>query len=193
MIYRLPDYSAYLTAEQLEIEDRLWLTCDYYTTYATLVTEHLQDGRSVVEFGCGTGLVQQRLPADVLYVGLDANQLCVERARLRCRWAVRHSVAQADVRTAEVAHVDLTCAFAFLKHFALSEWRTVAANVMRPGARSVFTVPLVPDDYEDGTAYPHARVSERTVAEAAAIAGHRVLEYRWLAAVGETAVFTERG
>ncbi len=190
-IYRLPDYSAFLTPEQLEVEDALWLSCGYYPLYADLVRQHLRDGRSVVEFGCGTGLVQTKLPEDLLYVGIDANLLCVERARTRIV-GPRRVFVQGDVRHVPVAEVDLTCAFAFLKHFALFEWRAVAANVMRPGRRTVFTIPVVPEEYEDGSAYPHARVTQDTIAEAAALAGHRVCQVTWLSEVGESAVFTER-
>lgn len=192
-IYRLPDYSAWLTPENLAEEDRLWLACGYFRTYAGLVTEHLGSGLSVVEFGCGSGLVQTQLPENVMYVGIDANEDCVRLARKRAAMLTgTHVISHADVRTVPVAEVDLTCAFAFLKHFALFEWKEIAANVMRPGRRSVFTIPVVESDYEDGTAYPHARVSEATLRAAADAAGHTISGIRWLPDIGETAVFTVR-
>ncbi len=191
-IYRLPDYSAWLTPENLADEDKLWLACGYYKVYANLITEHLGSGLSVVEFGCGSGLVQTQLDPKVMYVGIDGNADCVALARKRAAMLVgNHVIAQADIRTAQVAEVDLSCAFAVMKHFALFEWATVLGCVLKPGRRSVFTVPVAETDYEDGTAYPHARLSLASIDQAVMDAGHVINEYRELP-LGETAIFTSR-
>lgn len=53
----------------------------YYDWKAALVEKYL--GRRILEVGCGTGLLMERLAGRELLLGVDRNAECIRRARLR--------------------------------------------------------------------------------------------------------------
>jgi SAM-dependent methyltransferase len=194
----LPDYSEYLTPERLAHEDNVWADVKYYNVYADLIGSAILIGsatpyiRSVVEFGCGTGYVATCLPKTVEYLGIDANRGCVLRAIDRNAMRPQITFVHADIRTAQVEDVDVSCAFAVLKHFGLHEWDNIVKCVLRPGRNSVFTIPPATDtDYDDGVDYPHVHVTEARIRAAVNAAGHTVRRIDPLP-FDELAVFTSR-
>jgi SAM-dependent methyltransferase len=192
------DYSAWLTPERLAYEEFLWTdpaTATWPHFVRALEALNLGDAYSVVELGCGTGLVAANLPLYVHYLGVDANAECIARAERRC-FQMSRAFVVADLRTA-VMHprglpaYDVTCAFSVLKHFGLHEWDATVAAVLRHAPRGVFSIPLGPADADDGTEFPHVRVTAARLLNAVAGAGHvvqRLEPLPW----GETLVTTGR-
>jgi len=184
------DYSAWLTPERLAVEDQQWgdprlATWPIFVGWIKHVAREVEIV-SVLEYGCGTGWVPRHLPPDMHYVGVDANQYCLQLAMARNPGRL---FAFADVRAALALTFDLACAFSFLKHFGLHEWDEVVAQVLRHGRYGLFTMPVGPETKDDGTEFPHVWVTEDRLRAAVNLAGHEV---RHLARIqtGETMVVT---
>ena len=192
-----PDYSAWLTPERLAVEEVAW-TDPARATWPVFV-DFIKARRgamsmfSVIEFGCGTGLVAAGLPDTVTYHGEDANAECVLRARARNDGRPRRTFAIADVRAAwqyVAGKYELACAFSFLKHFGLHEWDTIVERVLRPGRMGLFSVPVsLAGDRDEGLEFPHVWVTATRVERAVRRAGHEVRSWDALP-WGETMVTT---
>ena len=136
------DYSRYLTPETLAEEEAAWERQGDQPMHAALVTAALpHPAATVVEWGCGTGRVAAKLPAEVIYHGVDANPLCLALARERRPSGIFHPC---DLRGAAglVPDADLICAFAVFKHFAWEEWPWLRLQFLSvaPRAMSVAAV-----------------------------------------------------
>jgi len=77
----------------------------FYEDPAVAILEHqgrFEEARAVVEFGCGTGrlaerLLRTRLPADATYLGLDVSPTMIRLGSAKLRpWADRARVQQTD-------------------------------------------------------------------------------------------------
>lgn len=101
--------SRYLSPEEAQhFYDRFGSRQDWQVFYekpaiADLITHAaLDSGRSVFEFGCGTGalaarLLRHHLPPDARYLGLDLSSTMVSLARKRLQpWAERAQIEQGD-------------------------------------------------------------------------------------------------
>jgi SAM-dependent methyltransferase len=167
-----PDYSVWLTPERLGAEEAQWALTGIYRLYAERLLEvaHLEGCASVLEIGCGTGWVPTVLPPSLRYLGVDANPDCVALAMTKSD----RTFMVKDVRDLPAQEwADLVCAFAVLKHFALSEWRDVLQRVLSMGRVGLFTMNVGlqdADDFEQG--FPHTWVSWDTLAGAVRSAGH---------------------
>jgi trans-aconitate methyltransferase len=102
-------HDRYLSPEQAKrFYDRLGARQDWQGFYENAALQELiahagfDSARSVFEFGCGTGafaarLLQQHLPADARYTGLDVSSTMVSLARKRLQpWPERAHVHQSD-------------------------------------------------------------------------------------------------
>jgi len=159
------DYSEFLTAAQLKIEEQAWKESAPYSSlwYAGAVNTYLLEHpecHSVLEFGCGTGLVPLHLPMAVQYVGVDKNKLCVERARAKNDHS--RTFLWSDIRVCPYMSASIVCAFAFLKHFQLHEWNTVFRIFIEAAPVAIFTLPMTdaPRSVEDNTKpFTHVTIS----------------------------------
>jgi hypothetical protein len=138
--------------------------------------------RTVIEFGCGSGIVAEGLPLEVSYLGIDANEWFLERARLRNKdyGPTSRAFRLLDVRQChpdgQGGVRDLSMAFAFLKHFSLEEFGQILARVLAHGRYGCLGVQLLEADLDDGTEYHHTFITEEHLTRALALAGHREVE-----------------
>lgn len=192
---RLPDYSEWLSLERLQAEDIQW-TDPTLRTWPTFVewiwkVRQFAPMESIIEFGCGTGLIPAHLPIIIGYVGVDSNPYCIAAAFARnqhCR-----TFYCLDVRTAELPKPPkrLACAFSFLKHFGLHEWDDILARVLSHGSWGLFSIPLGEQTLDDGVEYPHVWVDRARLESAVDAAGHVIVEIAPLPG-GESMVVTQR-
>ncbi len=173
-----PDYSAFLTPAQLEIEEVAWAEAWHEPAQAQLIaaTCEMHGLRSIVEFGCATGWMPHYLGDAYQYLGIDANHDCLTRARAK---NPSRLFLQGDVRTVIAPSADLTVAFALMKHFHLSEWDGVLLRILHYGRYGLFSTPVAPRSYEDDCEYPHVWVSPERLQRVVAQAGHEIIGTPW--------------
>lgn len=181
-----PDYSEYLTPEQLAHEERLWGEVKLYEKYAAVVTRAfdlagLAEEIKMIEVGCGTGWVPSVLTNRVAhYLGIDKNKECVARAieKNRPNGAL---FVRMDLRDLEFKDdkYDVACAFAVLKHFALAEWDEVFARFLSLGNWTAFTLPTQDGagSLDDGLDFPHVRIGRSHLLDRVAAARHEVADF----------------
>lgn len=188
-----PDYSTWLTPGRLAVEEKLWIDPELRTwpIFVNWLNHILQDKDliSVIEFGCGIGLVPEHLPDDVHYLGVDQNPDCILRAMQRnpTRWFQLN-----DIRAGQRLTFDVVCAFSVLKHFGLHEWDEVLGKILAASASmALFTVFVTETDQDNGTEFHHVGVS-RTHLEAAILqAGHAIVSADQIA-TGELMIVTRK-
>jgi SAM-dependent methyltransferase len=171
----LPDYSEYLRVPaNLENEEREWALHKAYERNANTLLHfaNLNDCRSVLELGCGTGWIPYVLGGRLGYRGIDANEYCLQLCHNKNPGEL---FAKADIRTLDWRfRADVVCCFAVLKHFGLHEWDEVAASVIERGRHSLFTVQIADEDFDDGTEYPHSWITMERLERVVSEAGHSI-------------------
>lgn len=191
-----PDYSVWLAqGDHLAAEELAWAVNQESKAYAQYVGKVIEQINhplpTVLELGCGTGWVPTHLKG-IRYVGVDGNEGCVKIARTKTPF----QFVCADLRTFMPDEpVDIICAFAVLKHFALFEWDDVIAKVLRHGQFGIFTMNTAERDVDDFRfGFPHTHVSRARIHEAVWKAGHEVLSIEMSIGGGdvEPVIFTAR-
>lgn len=177
----LPDISNWYTPDRISVEEELWLAGEHYKENVTRITEvcRTRKLRTVMEFGCGVGLVARALPPDIEYMaGIDANRHMLERAEAR---NPSLTFVCADIRTLQgAAKADLVCAFALLKHFSLAEWPVILRKILAHGDYGLFNQHALPDDrepFDAGEDWHSAWPRRSDIIAAISAAGHKVIDW----------------
>lgn len=193
-----PDYSLYLTPEQLQIEETHWATQALYKQYAALVQKlNLAPEARLLEVGCGTGWVPTQLPASLQYLGLDNNAGCLELARAK---NPERRFVQYDIREFARCQIpfDAVVSFAVLKHFGLHEWDQLVGYILRLAPQAAFTLPvykvdaLPMDAFDNGTDFPHVWIRQDRVERVVEQAGHRLVAQGMIDTQWDAWFITER-
>lgn len=177
----LPDYSEHLTPERLAEAEIGWAREKLHERNAAWVSA--KSGiESIIEIGCGTGLVGQILCDRGLdWLGVDKNPNCLALAAGRVRG---DRLFRADVREVEPhgflggdedsEGFDAVCSFAFLKHFAWREWPQVFRRILAmANYHAYFDVLFASgsDPVDTGEEFPHLWVPVADFLEIARKAG----------------------
>lgn len=173
----LPDESSRYSAALADNEDANWVLARAWERPLAFLLPRLfpNDIITCVEFGCGSGLLAAHLPADLSYLGVDKCDHFLKKARNRCENMGGRAFRCFDVRNFDPKeHADLSCAWSFMKHFALREWDAVLAKVLQAGRFAAFDCQVAARAFDDGVAFPHVFVTERKVLSAVAAAGYEV-------------------
>ncbi len=170
-VSRLPDISEYYTGDRAVKEEVAWIMQGEWKRYFQYLQDRLKkyDVISIVEFGCGSGLLASAIPEKIGYVGIDRNAWFIGRARARC--PTREFVIQ-DVRATPVEDYSLAMCFNFLKNFRLDEWVEVAGLVLAQGRYGCLHVQMCANEFDDGKDYHHTFVNEERLQKAIKAAGH---------------------
>jgi predicted TPR repeat methyltransferase len=178
---KLPDVSQWYTPERIAAEQEIWLAGQHYKENAGRIAHVCREYSlfTVLEFGCGTGLIPGALPPDVSYMaGVDANPHMIEMASGR---NPNHTFVQSDIRDLKgAAQADLSCAFAVIKHFSLAEWPAILQIVLAHGRYSLFNMHALPDDrepFDAGKEWHSAWPRRSDIIAAVSAAGHKVLSW----------------
>lgn len=178
---KLPDVSQWYTPDRISAEEEIWLAGEHYRENAGRVVEvcYAHNLTSIMEFGCGIGLIPSLLPPDLTYVaGIDANHYMIQRAEAR---NPNISFVLADIRQLQGAsHADLVCAFALLKHFSLTEWPSILKIILSHGDYALFNQHALPDDrtpFDAGTDWHSAWPRRCDILSAISAAGHKVIAW----------------
>jgi len=158
-----------------------WLRDKLYLEYADTINEVCgqYETRTILEIGCGAGLIPAHLNPQLTYSAVDANIHCVREA---CSRNPTLSISLEDIRDFSHPPVDLVCSFAVLKHFSLLEVSTIFAKMSSFGRYFLFTVQLSDVDIDDGTeGYPHIWIEESSLKGMLLLAGHEIVwrRTRW--------------
>lgn len=140
----MSDYTEYLTPERLAVEDESWGRTRHYARNGQAVIdmlERLDAPVDVVEFGAGTGwlarFVMRNAEGLIMnYTALDKHPDEVALARERIG-PIGGFAIETDIRDWNPSGKlsELTCAFAFLKHFSEQEWGTILRKILRCASR----------------------------------------------------------
>ncbi len=130
---------------------------------------------TVVEFCCGTGWIPKGMSLDVQYVGLDANEGCIALAKEKN--PTRQFFVQ-DVREWHgLCVTDMGLAFSCLKHFQLHDLDLVYGKLLKACKRTLTTVYLRPDDFEEQQhPYIHTGISMEHMERIIEENGHRLVQ-----------------
>ena len=172
---QLPDSSDWYDPERAIQEDVNWLLSGHYRNNIAFILPRMTEAgvTSVIDFGCGSGLVATGLPPKIDYLGVEKNEFFLEMARRRNRdrdftcWCVRNY--EGKVR-------DLATAFGLLKHFRIDEWHAILGQVLKHGRYACFDVQLREKEMDDGEVFHHTYVSEARLKNALEVAGHEEVE-----------------
>lgn len=176
-----PDYSDWLTPEELAKEDAEWVrdAANQSIYRANLIMDVCREKNigKVVEFGCGTGLIAPLLPGTVKYLGIDGNSDCTHIATQRNGEVGRVIYWNRDVRMGWNCPEGLACSFAVLKHFGLHEWVDVLSGILRSAGFGLFDVQMSHGDpRDDDFEFYHTWVDQKMLDEAVSKAGHRIVK-----------------
>lgn len=200
------DNSDFYDADRALKEEIEWILRRAHTKIIDWLKPRAANLHSVVEFGCGSGIVAAALPVKT-YLGIDANPHFLRMAKMRCPNTDTHAFIKSDVRnydsrTGEArTHnlFDLSMAWSFFKHFGFSEIEDIFFAVLKNGRFGAFNVQLFERDLDNGSAFHHVHVTEARLAEALKQAGHKEVERHvlneWLlqgATARDVAIWTER-
>ncbi len=132
---------------------------------------------SIVEFGCGSGLLAAELPPIIEYFGFDKNEWFLARAVERSKSWPSRIFADLDVRNDRGQPLqDLSMAWSFLKHFGLDEFDGILTKILACGRCCAFNVSHLPFDLDDGKDFHHVYVTEERVRKLIEAAGHEVVD-----------------
>ncbi len=192
---KLLDVSDHYDASRALDEQVNWLLTGYWKKHLDFLENHAnvhgQSGPifnvggnlSILEIGCGSGILAAALPDDVSYLGVDRNPHFLEMARQRNKDAItqrRHEYLCWDVRNLDRPPRDLVMAWSFMKHFGLYEWEQILAKVLSFGQYGAFSMQIADRDHDDGVDYHHVCVRQERVYAAVKAAGHEVLQQELL-------------
>lgn len=174
------DYSEFLTAEKLEIEERGWAEGFHNKKMADLVSSVCEKHGlvTIIEMGCGTGWVPSYLPPYLLYLGVDKNPICILHAKMKnLSHGTRTGFTQADIRNFILpdAPFDMVVSLSVLKHFRPEEWQEVFLKIMEKGYYACFTMSIGPQVINDGVEFPHTYITKELLLESLELAGKEIL------------------
>ncbi len=179
MTAKFPDISETYTPDRALQEEVSWLLDRPQEAHAKLLLPRLEKYgiKSVLEVGCGSGILASLLPKGMVYLGVDKNLWMVRKALTRnmARQETMNFV-QADVRELEAPPGDLAMCWSFLKHFSLDEWDQIVAKVLAHGKYGCLEVQITDQDIDNGTEWHHVFVTRERLQGAIAAAGHMILE-----------------
>jgi predicted TPR repeat methyltransferase len=194
---RVNDISDYYTEERALAEEVEWILRKPHASIIEWLSPRAAKLQSVVEFGCGSGIVASSLPQTASYVGVDSNEHFIRMAKKRCP---NKCLMQTDVRDFE-RHgklFDLAMAWNFFKHFQISELEAIFASVLTHGRFGAFNVQVLQYDLDNGQDYHHVHITDERLTHLINSAGHREVERHvlneWSIAgktCRDTAVWTE--
>lgn len=194
------DNSDFYDADRALKEEIEWILRRAHAKIIDWLAPRTANLQSVVEFGCGSGIVAAALPVKK-YLGIDANPNFLRMAKLRCPDTDTFSFSKQDVRLVHppTKLFDLAMAWSFFKHFGLPEWNAIVACVLVHGEHGAFNVQLYDRDFDNGSEFHHVHVTEHRLADALKQAGHREVERQTLnewplvgATARDVAIWTER-
>jgi cyclopropane fatty-acyl-phospholipid synthase-like methyltransferase len=175
------DFSAWMDEKRFLNEKAGWLRDKLYLEYADTINEVCEQYalRTVLEVGCGAGLIPAHLNPQLTYSAVDANLHCVREA---CARNPTLSISLEDIRDFSHPPVDLVCSFAVLKHFSLVEVSPIFKKMASFGRYFLSTIQFSNQDLDDGTVgYPHIWMEESALNAITLFADHEIVwtRSRW--------------
>jgi len=159
---KLRDISEHYTPDLARYEEEQWLATEQWRQNSAFVLPLIQklQVKTVVEFGCGTGLVARDLPEGLDYTGVDTNSWFLEKARARNRDRKYFFFQFWDIRTWHDDVKDLAMCWSVLKHFCLDEWPDILRRILMAGRHCAFNVQTVKGNtpFDNGTQFHHVFV-----------------------------------
>jgi len=129
--------------DHLETDEQGWLaTPEVHDLQVKPINKLLETAkiRDMIEVGCASGHLASRIDG-IEYIGLDKNPTFLDMSRRR---NPTKKFYQEDIRNLPGKwSADLVVCFAVLKHFHLTEWRSIFANVLACGQK--YAIVEIPD------------------------------------------------
>lgn len=168
-------------AQQADID---WLLDGTYQKVAKWLSPLMEkhEIRSVVEFGCGSGLLAGTFPLTVRYLGLDASAELLQLAKARSgshlirEFGIYNVQAQVHPEIALPEPHGLVVFWSLLKHLPLDDWDYLVGLLLGCGTFAAFNVQLFDKDLDNGTDWPHVFVTEEHLQRVLKAADFKILE-----------------
>lgn len=185
---QFPDISEWYDEDKAAIEEVAWNTIQEYRGNLAQVQECIDilGTKSIIEVGCGSGLIPVHLSKEIDYVGLDNNPTFLRWARSKNHKS--RIFVQNDLRKTDTAWLsknnlsgeyDLVASFAFLKHFGLHEWDEIVGRVLAfSGHGCIEIVTREAGDLDNGLTFHHTHVTSDHMAAAITAAGHDIVRVK---------------
>jgi SAM-dependent methyltransferase len=170
---KFPDISEYYKFEKAIIEEHDWYKTKpwgqqpEYRYYADVANKLIKEKKikSILEIGCGSGLVPTELPGEVLYMGVDKNPLFLEWARnknIPSRQFIEEDVRNISKEWLEKQNYcpDSVMTFAFLKHFGLHEWDGLVGQLLSLAPNAIIETQTSDHNFDNGTEFHHVFVTD---------------------------------
>lgn len=188
---RFKDTAEWYTPDRALTEEVAWITGGHWKKHLDFLLPRLAENsiKSIIEFGCASGLLAKELPEEIDYTGIDKYDWFLAKARRR---NPSKRFTNWDARNWEDTPRDLAMAWNFLKNFALDEWDKMLARILAAGRQAIFNVQIAPVDLDDGVEYPHMFVSEAKVEKVVAASGHEIVDRATLGEWSLPGVFMAR-
>jgi hypothetical protein len=171
-------FDEWLTPERMDAEEAGWaaMIAERKGAYrnaeqvsASIVRFGVTD---IIEFGCGSGLIpyllqnaiQDTMPLILSYLGLDNNDLCIQKAKDR-NPLLYHAFSKSNIinsRLDEHIGFDIACTFSVMKHIPLGHWQRVWRMIQDSAGVVVASLNMskTNEPIDDGTEYVHNWVPE---------------------------------
>jgi cyclopropane fatty-acyl-phospholipid synthase-like methyltransferase len=175
------DFSDWMDEKRFLNEKAGWLRDKLYLEYAGMINKVCAEYnlKSILEIGCGAGLIPRHLNGDLTYSAVDANIHCVREA---CARNPNLEISLEDIRDFSHPPVDLVCSFAVLKHFSLIEVSPIFKKMASFGRYFLSTIQFSDQDLDDGSeGYPHIWMEESSLNAMVLFAEHEIVwkRTRW--------------
>ncbi len=182
---RLPDISEYYQGDRAAHEEAEWNRVQRYRPNLDELLHIIAQEKilSIVEIGCGSGIIATQLPWQVQYLGIDANDTFLELARKKNHEG--RKFVKKDVREVtrewlqqEYGTFDMVLCLSFLKHFGLHEWHEIVWRILSLTPLALFEVQHANTDYDDGIEYHHVYTRVDFTRGIIGAAGHDIVSQK---------------
>ncbi len=166
--------SDYFTGQRALDEEIAWIMTRCYQQPLNFVLPRLEQYgvKSVIEWGCRSGLIAQGLPKGIDYMGLEDQELWRTRAEERNPGKLFLPLYQYVV----MDRLDLSMSFSSAKHWSLDEWDDKLSQVLSAGRFGCFNMQLLEKDLDNGTEFHHVYVTPDHLQAAVEAAGHEMVD-----------------
>jgi len=158
---KLPDIAEFFTPDRALNEEILWILGKPWQPRLEFMKPFLEEYqiKSIVEFGCRSGLLAEQLPKDIQYTGFEKNKWFLQKARARNNLNKNMRFPDWDEIAWGFGNPMLAMSWDDLKHRSLEDFDDDLALTINGRDNAAFNVQLCDEEFDDGEKYHHSFVN----------------------------------
>jgi len=182
---KLPDIAEFFTPDRALNEEILWILGKPWQPRLEFMMPFLEEYqiKSIVEFGCRSGLLAEQLPKDIQYVGMERNKWFRQKARARNNLKENFIFHDWTKFSWAESNHELAMFWDVTKHLSLEEFNKTLDLLVRVSDNSAFNVQICDEEFDDGEKYHHSFVNlarvEKIIKDCAHIVRSCVFNKEW--------------